>query len=79
MANDRIFMKCHGCGETKMMAKYYPTIGRGVWFPESVSEWVEQHMWSCVETKMDLEGDRCFDLFTESDERFNELYSPHKE
>ena len=77
MANDRIFFKCRGCGETKMLAKYYPTIGHGIWFPESVSEWVEKHM-ECSPNfgGMDLKGDRCFDLFTESDDRFNELFKP---
>jgi hypothetical protein len=77
MANDLIFFKCRGCGETKILAKYYPLLGHGVWFPDSVSDWVEKHM-RCSPNfgKMDLGGDRCFDLFTESDNRFPALYQP---
>ena len=80
MANDRIFFKCRHCSETKMLAKYYPTLGNGVWFPEEVCNWIEKHM-KCSPAfgGMDLGGDRCFDLFTESDDRFNELYKPKKE
>lgn len=80
MANDRLFFKCRHCGETKMLAKYYPTLGHGIWFPAKVSEWVETHM-ECSPAfgQMDLAGDRCFDLFAESDERFAELYQPAEE
>lgn len=80
MANDRIFLKCRHCGYTKMLAKYYPSIGHGIWFPGSVSDWVEKHI-TCSPAfgNMTLEGDRCFDLFTESDDRFHELYKPKKE
>ena len=62
-----------------MLAKYYPTMGHGMRFPESVSDWVSKHM-ECSPAfgRMDLEGDRCFDLFTESDDRFNDLYQPEK-
>lgn len=76
MANDRIYMKCRGCGETKMLAKYYPS-NYGVWWPEEVCKWIEDHMKHSPNFgEMDLKGDRCFDLFTESDERFGELYQP---
>jgi len=79
MANDRIFFKCRGCEETLMLAKYYPSMGHGIWFPEMVSAWVEKHM-ECSPHfyDMDLKGDRCFDLFTESDDRFNELWKPNR-
>jgi hypothetical protein len=60
-----------------MLAKYYPTLGHGVWNPQKVCEWVEKHM-RCSPNfgKMNLGGDRCFDLFAESDDRFHELYKP---
>ena len=79
MANDLIFLKCRTCGHTKMLAKYYPTLGHGVWYPDEVSRFVEKHM-ECSPNfgYDDLKGDRCFDLFTESDDRFQELYKPEK-
>jgi hypothetical protein len=79
MANDRIYFKCRHCGETKLLAKYYPTLGHGVWFPEEMCKWVEHHMeCSPYFGGQDLQGDRCFDLFAESDERFGELYQPRQ-
>jgi hypothetical protein len=80
MANDRIFFKCRHCGETKMLAKYYPTMGHGVWDQDVVADWVGKHMMcSPAFYQMNLQGDRCFDLFTESDNRFQELYQPAKD
>ncbi len=58
-----------------MLAKYYPTLGHGIWDHEKLDAWVEKHM-ECSPHfgKVDLQGDRCFDLFTESDPRFNKLF-----
>lgn len=49
------------------MAKYYPTLGHGVWFPERLCDFIDKHM-ECSPHfgSMDLNGDRCFDLFTDS-------------
>ncbi len=79
MANDMIFFKCKHCSKTKMFAKYYPTLGHGIW-SESFVDWVSRHM-ECSPSfgGYDLAGDRCFDLFTESDSRFKELHDPEKE
>lgn len=77
MANDRILFKCRGCGETVTLAKYYPTLGHGIWFPETISAYVEKHIECSLNFgKDDLGGDRCFDLFTESDKRYSELSKP---
>ena len=79
MANDRIFLKCRHCGKTKSFIKYYPS-AHGIQSSNfyDFAKWINRHM-ECnfdVGVKMDLGGDRCFDLFTESDERFNDLYDP---
>ena len=76
MANDRIYFKCRHCGETAMLAKYWPSSGE-VTSPDFIGNWVAKHM-GCSPNfyDMDLRGDRCFDLFTESDDRFNDLYQP---
>jgi len=42
MANNRLFVVCKGCGDEKLLLKYYPT---GGWYPVdfSFSEWIEKH------------------------------------
>jgi len=67
VANDRIHMKCRGCGDTLMLAKFYPA-DFGVWYPDMVSKWIELHIPCSVDRyASDLGGERCFDLFAESD------------
>ena len=67
MANDRIIITCRNCKETTMFAKYYPTLGHGIWHLDHLDEWVYNHM-KCSPNfgGMDLKGDRCFDLSTEN-------------
>lgn len=68
MANDRIIIKCRHCGETLTLAKYYPTLGSGVHMPYTVTAWMDEHMRCSPHFgETDLNGDRCFDLFTESE------------
>ena len=68
MANDRIRIKCRKCSEEMTFAKYYPTLGHGIWFHEHLDEFVTKHM-ECSPSfgGPDLNGDRCFELFTESE------------
>ncbi len=69
MANDRIYMTCRGCKDITSLAKYYPpSMGHGVWNPEKVVAFIDKHI-ECSPNfgKGDLGGDRCFDLWTESD------------
>ena len=71
MANDRINLRCRGCGAEKMLVKYYPRQFDGIWSPTEVSWWIAEHLqcsphWG----QQDLGGDRCFDLFTESEPCF---------
>ncbi len=56
------------------LAKYYPIMGHGIWFHDSLDEFVTKHM-ECSPSfgKMDLEGDACFTLFAESDPNYQEL------
>lgn len=65
MANDRLMMKCRECGETTMLAKYYPS-GGGVWNRDKVCDFVDKHMDECVPSGFDLDGNRVFDLYTEN-------------
>ena len=68
MANDRIFISCKHCGEQMTLAKYYPTIGHGIWHHESLDAFIKKHM-ECSPAfgGMDLGGDVCFELSTESE------------
>ena len=73
MANDRIYMQCRYCYKTVLLTKYFPSPGEGVWDPTKVSDFIERHI-SCSPHfgSVTLEGDRCFDLFTESSKEFEE-------
>ena len=76
MANDRIFIVCRHCRDRGLLAKYYPpqTIGHGVWNVARLEAFVEQHMrCSPAFGQSTLEGDRCFDLIAESDQRLRGL------
>ena len=74
MANDRLILKCRNCGDTMTFAKYYPTLGHGIWSPEKLDTWVSQHMMCSPRFGgIDLGGDRCFDIHTE-----NTLYGEEK-
>ena len=67
MANDRIFIECRHCNEKTLFAKYYPS-NYGVWDMRKVASFIDEHM-GCnpnVGIKMDLNGDRCFNLWTEN-------------
>jgi hypothetical protein len=70
MANDRIFIICRHCKAGNLLAKYYPS-NAGVWWPDRVKDFVDKHIQCSPEFgKVDLDGDRCFDLIAESDPRF---------
>lgn len=76
MANDRLYMRCRTCGEAKMLAKYYPgPHSLEIWDSDAMSKWMSDHLEcnSGVWCHATMNGDRCFDLFTESDDRFLEL------
>ena len=68
MANDRIFITCRGCKAKAMLAKYYPT-NMGVWNRDKLCDFIDNHINCTADFKGDLEGDRCFDLSTESDKK----------
>jgi len=58
-----------------MLAKYYPTVlGYGVWFPEEVCKWIKKHM-ECSPNfgNYDLGGDKCFDVYAESNDAYDQL------
>ncbi len=74
MANVILFLKCKGCGKTKMLAEYDPELERGTWDSEAVSDWVGRHM-ECS-PPFGKEGGRCFDLLTESAQQSSEQCSP---
>ena len=60
-------MTCRGCKDIGLLAKYYPGVA-GIWFPDRLEKFVETHMQCSPHFGgVDLEGDRCFDLWAESD------------
>ena len=65
MANDRIFIKCRGCKKKAILAKYYPT-NNGVWNRDKLCNFIDDHINCTADYAGDLGGDRCFDLYTES-------------
>jgi hypothetical protein len=70
VANDKIIMECRNCSKNIMLAKYYPNIlGHGVWNEDVVCDFINEHM-KCSPNfgKMDLGGDRCFNLYTEMED-----------
>jgi len=70
MANDRIYLRCKGCGNQYLLLKYYPC-NSYIWRPEEIQEWMDQHIADCNELGMgDLGGNPCFDLITESDDNW---------
>lgn len=51
MANNRMFLKCKGCGEYYVLAKYYPST---MWHTrrednESFNEWLGKHTYCGME------------------------------
>ncbi len=77
MANDRLWLRCRHCGEYGALAKYYPSLGHGIWSPESLDKFVWKHM-ECSPNfgQHDLAGDTCFTIHAESARDF--VYRNHK-
>ncbi len=70
MANDRVYIKCKGCGGWKMMFKYYPGelyIDKDLAGP--LLDWLGTHSQCHMRIEgipgMDLGGEPCFSLHTE--------------
>ena len=77
MANDRLFLKCNTCGTTHLLAKYYPSLGHGIWDGERLDNYVTKHMLCSPEFgATHLNGDSCFSIFAETDPKFGELHQP---
>ena len=53
MANNRMYLKCRACPESKpqMIAKYYPSTGWYMWTTDVIEEFFNQHhhisQWGC--------------------------------
>ena len=76
MANDRVFIKCKGCGGWKMLLKYFP--GEGLTTRDNgILEWLDTHRYCHSVYQLDpehfglqlmtLHGDPGFTLHTEAD------------
>jgi hypothetical protein len=60
-------MVCKNCGDKQLLAKYYPSMGHGMWSVEAFAVWVEKHMeCSPYFGLFDLKGDNCFEVRSES-------------
>jgi len=78
MSNDKIYIKCKGCGKFTTFARYFPK--RLESWGDGISQFIEEHQ-NCIEhccVGDDLCGNRCFDLMPESDDRF-ELWTGDKD
>ena len=66
MANDRVFIKCNGCGGWKMLLKYFPNTGSTT-RDNGILKWLDAHA-GCHQRAghPDLDGDTGFELFAES-------------
>lgn len=66
MIGDKIYIVCRHCLAATVFAEYHPVVGGGLQLSE---EWIEHHV-KCSPSfgKNNLNGDRCFDLFTISKE-----------
>jgi hypothetical protein len=64
MANDRVMIKCEGCGAWKMLLKHYP--GTLATWDNQVLEWIDSHG-QCHPRlyEMNLDGNPGFSLHTE--------------
>ena len=69
MSNDKIYIKCKGCGKTTTFATYFPKTLSVC--GEIVSLFVQKHQNCINHIGNDLSGNRCFDLMPESDDRFD--------
>ena len=64
MANDYLILRCRKCQAEKTLFKYYPSMS---YVMDDVEKWIKEHIRECFNPGMDLAGERCFDLTTESD------------
>ncbi len=63
MANDRVMLKCKGCGERYCLLRYYPQHERPVAFVfDDLGPWLDKHCETCHAgiVTQDLEGDPRF-------------------
>lgn len=66
MANDRVYIECTGCGERKMLLKFFPQTGSKS-RDNGVLDWLDGHAECHSRFRSgDLGGDPGFRLFTES-------------
>ena len=72
MANDRLYMRCEGCGEVRMLAKYYPN-GHAYTWPKGreLVGWLNMHL-QCIQAN-DWGGKPPIELVTESSDRYDQL------
>ncbi len=72
MANDRLFLRCRGCGECWMIVKYYPRKSSSYATIEGSDEandlgtFLERHTDGCVAHEHDFGGEAPFDCVVES-------------
>ena len=66
MADDRVFIKCKTCGDSRMLMKFFSITGMRA--AAGIAEWIDGHS-QCHPRLYDttLKGDPGFALLTESD------------
>lgn len=74
MANDKVYIRCKGCGNLVFLAKFYPsaqeTIEDGEWGNPGVREFINRHRDMCFALGQCLGGDFGFEFICESAEGF---------
>jgi len=69
MANDRVFIRCTGCGGWRTLLKYFPSTGITT-RDNGILEWLDKHAFCHINAKerlVDLGTDPGFTLHTEAD------------
>lgn len=68
MADDRVFIKCKGCGGWKMLLKHYQSNPGPMYWDNGVTEWLDKHaLCHPGAFNADLGGDPGYTLHTEND------------
>ena len=70
MANDRLYMECKNCKKIMMILKYYPSGNSYVFDAKHLEDFLVWHL-NCSKPTQDLNGDRCFNIFTESSDYYD--------
>ena len=67
MSNDRLYLVCTKCKESRLLVKYYPS-GSILWKADDLPSWMDLHFAACHGSPMFLDDDPRFEIVTEDRE-----------